>query len=167
MASTATLELKATGLAGVSLNGMSDLSTADSVDWHSTLQGSLGRSLLGPLRIQLTAGTHLIIASHTNVLGDTAADTVTVYVDTNPPSGSGQITGTVRFQGAPLVGIAVALSGMAADNTTTDGQGGYSFSGLAAGDYTVLITPPPGVEIVRAKNVTLADGQSATVDFGS
>jgi hypothetical protein len=37
----------------------------------------------------------------------------------------------------PSTGVTVALSGDAVDSTTTDQFGGYMFSGLAAGTYTV------------------------------
>jgi Carboxypeptidase regulatory-like domain len=39
--------------------------------------------------------------------------------------------------GSALHGVLVTLSGTATGNTTTDASGNYSFTGLAAGDYTV------------------------------
>lgn len=57
------------------------------------------------------------------------------------PSSSG--SGTSGFgisggvSGAALQGVHVNLSGVAAGNTTTNTSGNYSFTGLAAGSYTV------------------------------
>jgi hypothetical protein len=39
--------------------------------------------------------------------------------------------------GSALQGVLINLSGTATGNTTTDASGNYSFTGLAAGDYTV------------------------------
>ena len=54
--------------------------------------------------------------------------------NTSTPAGF-SISGGVS--GSALQGVHINLSGTATGNTTTDASGNYSFTGLAAGDYTV------------------------------
>jgi Carboxypeptidase regulatory-like domain len=59
------------------------------------------------------------------------------------PSSNTSTTTTTGFSisggvsGSALQGVLITLSGTATGNTTTDASGNYSFTGLAAGDYTV------------------------------
>lgn len=81
-----------------------------------------------------------------------------------------------------LSGFTVTLSGAGSGTTTTDANGNYSFSGLAAGSYTITITPPTLLNNVWTEThettggttnlnnqipVTLAAGEiSGSHDFG-
>jgi RHS repeat-associated protein len=64
----------------------------------------------------------------------------------------------------------LSLAGPAAATTRTDLAGHYTFSGLAAGIYTVTLTVPPSASVTTANNpasVTVAVGEAVTTtDFG-
>jgi hypothetical protein len=49
------------------------------------------------------------------------------------------------FGEAGVPGVQIALSGTQSATATTDANGGYTFTGLAAGNYTLTETPPGGV----------------------
>lgn len=83
----------------------------------------------------------------------------TANAQTNTFSISGTIT--VSGTGAPLSGVAVALTGAAAATTTTDSSGNYSFSGLANGTYTV--TPSlSGYTFTPANQTVIVNGANQT-----
>ncbi|MXY16865.1 MAG: hypothetical protein F4Y57_07675 [Acidobacteria bacterium] len=77
------------------------------------------------------------------------------------------IAGRVSVEGMGLDGISVTLSGAADASTTTDAGGQYSFSGLAAGDYTVTIAvdDPAYVFDSMSRDVTVGDDDAAIVEF--
>ena len=77
------------------------------------------------------------------------------------------ISGRVSVEGMGLDGIAVTLSGAADASTMTDAGGQYSFSGLAAGDYTVTIAveSPAYVFDSMSMDRTVGDDESAIVNF--
>ncbi len=52
------------------------------------------------------------------------------------------VSGATTQYGAPLPGIALALTGQTAGNDTTDAGGAYDFPGLFRGPYTVTPTTP-------------------------
>jgi Carboxypeptidase regulatory-like domain len=78
------------------------------------------------------------------------------------------ITGAVRDPtGGPESGVTVLLGGAAQSTTVTDGDGKYSFSGLARGTYTVTPTQGGYTCSPARVNVTL-DGTSQVVpDFSA
>lgn len=92
------------------------------------------------------------------------SDSVIVVVQS---AGSGSISGAVTVDGTPMTGETVTLTGDEDRATTTDGSGAYQFTGLAAGDYTIAIDTdlPPGTFPTSSVDVTLAEGEAATVDF--
>ena len=57
----------------------------------------------------------------------------------------GTISGQVNVEGEALTGVTVTLSGAAEAIDTTDAAGGYTFTGLAVGIYTVTVTNPDTV----------------------
>ena len=64
----------------------------------------------------------------------------------------GPISGTVTdANGSPLVGVTLTLSGASAGTTISGPSGTYTFSGLAAGSYTVA---PSAIGINFAPNIT-------------
>jgi hypothetical protein len=88
------------------------------------------------------------------------------------PTGTAVISGVVRYSRAggddvgPVAGATVTLTdanGNVVASTTTDANGNYSLSSLAAGSYTLSVTSNDFGSQEQA--VTVADGQTTTVDF--
>ncbi len=79
------------------------------------------------------------------------------------------VVGQVSVAGMGLADVAVTLASADMDSMTdtTDASGFYSFSALAAGDYTVSITVASAAYVfsTTSMDVTLADDESATVNF--
>ncbi len=79
------------------------------------------------------------------------------------------ITGTVTADGAPLGGVAVAVTGGPdnfTNNSVTNAGGEYFATGLRAGTYTVTITGPDGVTFnTTSAPVTVATGETKTAHF--
>ncbi len=79
------------------------------------------------------------------------------------------VVGQVSVAGSGLADVAVTLASADMDSMmdTTDASGLYSFSALAAGDYTVSITVASEAYVfsTTSMDVTLADDQSMTVNF--
>jgi plastocyanin len=91
---------------------------------------------------------------------------------TNPNNGGNTGVGTVRGNvndntGAPVANATVALSGagQATRNTTSGTDGVYNFTGVAAGAYTVAVTPPTGFTLSAGGTaaVTVVANQQASV----
>jgi hypothetical protein len=80
---------------------------------------------------------------------------------------AGAITGTVGYQNAPdNAGISVQLlaNGSPIAELVTDATGAFSFSDVAAGDYTVKLLAPLHLVAERSVNV---DASGQTVDLGA
>ncbi len=78
------------------------------------------------------------------------------------------ISGQVAVEGIGIGGVVVALSGAAEGTDTTDAQGQYGFSGLAAGTYNVTISGWDAAAYIfdtASKTVVLADDQAAISNF--
>ncbi len=78
------------------------------------------------------------------------------------------VSGTVTGGGAGLGGVQVTLTpsgGGAPVTTVTDGDGGYSFEGVAAGTFTISVAPPPGFTGTTTRPVTVADADRPGQDF--
>ena len=78
------------------------------------------------------------------------------------------ISGQVAVEGIGIGGVVVALSGATEGTDTTDAQGLYAFSGLAAGTYTVTISEWDAdayIFDVTSRTVVLADDQAAIMNF--
>ena len=78
------------------------------------------------------------------------------------------IMGTVTVENMGLGGVTVRLSGMADGQTTTDGSGQYSFTGLRAGTYAVEISGFDTDEVSFSSTsgaATVAVGESKVVSF--
>lgn len=87
--------------------------------------------------------------------------------DPTPPV-EGTVGGTVTLEGAALSGVGVVLSGTVGDESaTTGGDGGYSFSGVIEGSYTVTISGfPSDTEFNPTASVDVTPGsRDATADF--
>lgn len=105
------------------------------------------------------------ICSRTKRLADAAEDLE--YLKTAMrPSATGRIFGAVQHQRArngsyeadPAPGYPVELSdGKTTRKTATDRDGRYEFTGVAAGRYSVTVTPSPAERGLGPQSVTLAD----------
>ncbi|MDE0660838.1 MAG: carboxypeptidase regulatory-like domain-containing protein, partial [Gammaproteobacteria bacterium] len=83
---------------------------------------------------------------------------------------SSSISGTVSVEGSGLAGVAVTLSGAADDTKTTDAGGGYAFTNLGAGDYTVAIALSEEQEAAynfetTSMDLMVGDNEAATANF--
>jgi hypothetical protein len=92
-----------------------------------------------------------------SVSSNTASVSGSVYQDSN---GNGALDA-----GEPgIAGVTVSLSGSASATTTTNGSGAYTFSSLAAGNYSVDYTVPTGYANTGTKPIsTFAVAAGATV----
>ena len=83
---------------------------------------------------------------------------------------SSSISGTVTVEGSGLEGVTVTLSAEGMDDMTdeTDAGGGYAFTGLGAGDYSVAISGQDMDAYVfetTSMDVTVGDNEAATANF--
>lgn len=96
---------------------------------------------------------------------DATVDWVLVAVNPNV----GTIAGTVTAGGQGVPGATIALSGAGTGNTTTGSNGGYSFTDLDPGNYTVTVTLPAGFTLANGetagKPATVTAGGTATVNW--
>ncbi|HEX7050200.1 MAG TPA: carboxypeptidase regulatory-like domain-containing protein [Longimicrobiales bacterium] len=94
------------------------------------------------------------------------ADFVTIFV-TDAGGEPGSISGTITVNGEPLTDVSVTISGDATGGTSPDSNGHYSFTGLSAGQYTITISGYPSAISFPSdsQDVTLGEGEAATVDF--
>ncbi|MGC2323514.1 MAG: alkaline phosphatase family protein, partial [Terriglobales bacterium] len=104
-------------------------------------------------------------------LGASPSPTPTPTPSPTPGSQTFSISGTIS--GAGGAGTSVALSGTANSSTTADASGNYTFSGLAAGSYTVTpaktgfsITPPSQNITITNANVTANFSSAAPTSAG-
>ena len=78
------------------------------------------------------------------------------------------VTGTVTVEGMGLGGIMVALTGTESQSATTGDDGGFSFTGLRAGDYTVEMSgwdPDRYVFDETSESFSVGVGAQMMVDF--
>jgi hypothetical protein len=77
------------------------------------------------------------------------------------------VRGAVTASGSGLSGVTVSLTGTEFRSTTTDASGGYSFTGLRAGAYTVSISnlPVGSVFQTTSTNTSVNVGETVVVDF--
>ena len=77
------------------------------------------------------------------------------------------ISGQVAVAGTPIPGVTVMLSGDESGEDMTDANGEYSFTRLAAGDYTLTISGYDAVEYAfePTRDLTLAPAESSIQNF--
>ena len=129
------------------------------------------------LPVLLAAATLAMLLPMLSAWAQTAEIAGTKWNDTNG-------NGTMDVGEVGIPGISICLdgafgkdprggngtaSGVQGGCTLTDGNGLYSFHGLLAGDHTVAEMLPPGSTNTTPMSqlVTLADGESRSVDFGN
>jgi acid phosphatase len=119
--------------------------------------------------MNVPAGTLSVTASLTGFTSQTGSVTVTSggtsslnFALTPSGSGSGTITGKVTniSTGGAVSGAAVSFSG---GSTTTNSSGGYTFSNVAAGTYSVTATHAGYFHVTNS--VTVSSGATATLNF--
>jgi plastocyanin len=80
---------------------------------------------------------------------------------------SASIGGAVTASGRPMSGVSIAMEGGETKVTAPDGA--YTFPGLAAGTYTLVLTAPPGLQARSGESltrqVTVTAAQSRTEDW--
>lgn len=80
------------------------------------------------------------------------------------PPPAAELTGTVTFQGVPLVGTTLTLTGAATATAVADSTGTVHFGALAKGSYT--LTPSrPGCTFTPASATITLDASNATQAF--
>lgn len=75
------------------------------------------------------------------------------------------ISGSITLSGTALNGVAVALSGPAVANFTTNTSGTYTFSGLANGTYTVTPSLAGDTFTPANQSVTVSSANQTGVNF--
>lgn len=116
----------------------------------------------------LANGTYAVTPSHTGYTFSPTSANATI----NGANVSGinftataqatySISGTITASGAGLSGASVALTGPAAANATTNTSGGFTFSGLANGTYTVTPTDS-GYSFTPANQSVAVSGANKT-----
>jgi len=84
----------------------------------------------------------------------------------SPPSGAQAFNISGNISGPGGAGASVALSGAANNSTTADSSGNFSFTGLAAGSYTVTPTKT-GFSISPASESVVISNANMTANFSS
>jgi hypothetical protein len=82
---------------------------------------------------------------------------------------NGAIVGNVTANGAGQGGIQLVAIGSQRDSTVTDGTGTYRFAAVPAGQYSVTIQVPIGLQLGAGQSgtqtVSVPAGGSATANF--
>ena len=78
------------------------------------------------------------------------------------PVGAGMLQGTVTTLGTPLAGVTVALG---ARTATTDANGLYVFTNLAAGTYPSVTASYPGYSSQTFASIAISEGATTVRDF--
>jgi len=83
-----------------------------------------------------------------------------------PPAAPQAISGKVNLNGAGLAGVSVALGGAAAGiSTTTNSTGGYGFSGVSNGTYTITPSIAGFTFFPASQTINVANGNYTVPDF--
>jgi hypothetical protein len=118
----------------------------------------VGNLVPGPYQVDICA----VLAAHAT----SPCTEVPLALIVAPPA---TITGTVYITSLPIAGVSVHLleNGVLRRETSTNGNGQYTFQDLPPGTYGVRITGYPnyGTFNPTTKNVTVGAGETATVDF--
>lgn len=85
------------------------------------------------------------------------------------PAVRGGISGSVKEGSNGVAGATLTLSGGASRTATSAANGTFSFADLAAGAYSLALTPPNGFGLATGetgtRTLTVSDGQTATANF--
>lgn len=139
--------------------------TGAALRWSSTLDGAIGAGTSITVA-DLAPGTHDITLTATDEQGSSGSASISITVQSTG-TGPGTITGIVSINGNPLDDASVSLTGPVSGFRATNATGRYTFAELPPGTYTVTLTsaPPSATFPVLAQTVTVAAGQTVTVNF--
>ena len=76
---------------------------------------------------------------------------------------TGSITGAISMVGSVVGVTATSLASGLSYSTTTQANGQFTLSGLAAGTYSISLTPPFPIQPVAAGNVTVSTGAATSM----
>ena len=160
-----TVTLEGAGLGGVTVGITGGASTSTGGDgtysFANVIEGSYTVTISGyPADVEF-AETSMSVTINSSSRSPTA-DFAGTYIR------SASVTGSVTVEGMGLGGVMVALTGTESQSATTGDDGGFSFSGLRAGDYTVEMSgwdPDRYVVDETAQSVSVGVGAQQMVDF--
>jgi hypothetical protein len=111
-------------------------------------------------------GNHILSVTETSIFGQGAH---TWYIQVTPSATSTySIKGTITVNGNALGNITVQLSGGSTLSTITASDGGYTFSDLEDGDYTVTPSTAMGYIFVPVNRAVTINGADVTsIDFAA
>jgi hypothetical protein len=140
--------------------------TGASLVWESNIDGQIGTGETFR-RNDLSGGTHTITLRVTDSQGATASASIQLLI--SAPAANAAIYGTVTFDGEPVPGVTVTMSGAASATAVTSNQGYYYFPNLTGGTYTVTISGlPQGMVITpTVQTVTIGSGDTVEVSFSN
>ena len=104
---------------------------------------TFGDLLAGMYMVQISGADEEIDFEATRWMGTVATDATADATFAGEINRTASIAGSVMVDGKGMAGVAVALTGGEEDMSAKTGDdGGYSFTGLRRGEYTVTITNP-------------------------
>jgi hypothetical protein len=160
-----TVTLEGAGLSDVTVDLSGGESTSTGGDgtysFSNVIEGSYTVTISGyPADAEFSETSQSVSINEAN--RSPTADFAGTYTRTS------SVTGTVTVEGMGLGGIMVALTGTESQSATTGDDGGFSFSGLRAGDYTVEMSgwdPDRYVFDETSESFSVGVGAQMMVDF--
>ncbi len=153
-------------LAGASLQ-LSGTASATQTS-NSSGQYSFANLAAGTYTVTPTLAGYTFSPANAQVTVTNASVSATTFVGTAAPPPTYTISGVVS--GAVASGVTVALSGAGTGTTTTAANGAYTFTGLAAGNYTVTpslsgytFSPTSSAVAISNANITGTNFTSSAV----
>lgn len=171
--STVVIEGSVVGVVSIEGVGQTGVTVTLSSGGSTTTDASGAYSFSGvkagsyTVSITFQAGDVTFPSTSKGVVIQSAGETVTANFDGQYVRTSA-ISGVVSAGGAGLAGVQVTLGGTESGSATTDASGGYSFTGLRMGAYTVTIS---GFDANKysfnstSQSATLGSGASAALNF--
>ena len=160
-----TVTLEGAGLSDVTVDLSGGESTSTGGDgtysFSNVIEGSYTVTISGyPADAEFSETSQSVSINEAN--RSPTADFAGTYTRTS------SVTGTVTVEGMGLGGIMVVLTGMESQSEQTGDDGGFSFTGLRAGDYTVEMSgwdPDRYVFDETSESFSVAVGAQMMVDF--
>lgn len=118
---------------------------------------------VGSHTVTFTLNGYDTIINSSIIITDGAATTLDniMYIDTTPPTATGNLTGTItNSSGGALVGVTVDVGSL---STTTNANGEYTISDIGVGSYTVTFSKTNYTSIVNL-SIPITDGGLTILD---